>query len=58
METLAWNGTKKDNEGFIPTDQDLAIILGLVDFGFEQFYFDLVSDSEFPIELKKQLYTI
>ena len=38
MEKMAWDGPKKGQEDFFPTNPDLADILGRTDFNFEMFF--------------------
>ena len=56
MEKMAWDGPKWGQEDFVPTDPDLADILGRMDLEFEMFlcyyyYFCLFGeglDPKFP----------
>ena len=39
MEKMAWDGPKWGQEDFVPTNPDLADILGRTDFDFENLIF-------------------
>ena len=47
MEKIACGGPKWGREGPIPTNPDLADILGRTDLDFESFYFSHFVDSKF-----------
>ena len=47
MQKLAWNCPKWGQDDFVPTNPDLADILGDMDFDFENFYFLDLLDPKF-----------
>ena len=47
MEKMAWDGPKWCQEGLFSANQDLADILGDMDFDFEHFHFEILLDSTF-----------
>ena len=49
MEKMASDGPKWGQEDFVPTNPDLADILGDMDFGFDNFYSFVFLDPKFEI---------
>ena len=47
MEKMASDGLKWGQEDFVPTNPDLANILGRTDLDFESFYFFHLLDPKF-----------
>ena len=47
MEKMAWDGPKWGQEDFVPTNPDLADILGRTDLNFETFVFFVFLDPKF-----------